>query len=101
MYLNGKPVLKVFDALKRFRAARFLPCVFKKTVWKYIRDCWETIYNGLPNRMGPYDKIYIDSDKMSQKSEPLVHLNSGRPRAIAIQKYPPLFHHWKRYQNLK
>ena len=51
MYLDGKPVLHIVDEGTRFSAARFLPDVFTKTIWKSILECWAAIYTRLPNRM--------------------------------------------------
>jgi len=51
MYLDGLPVLHVIDEGTRFSAARFLPNVETKTVWRVFLECWVTIYTGLPQKI--------------------------------------------------
>ena len=51
MYINGNAILHIVDDGTHYSAARFLPDVSTKTIWKTILECWATIYTGLPNRM--------------------------------------------------
>ena len=51
LYIEGRPVLQIVDEATKFSAARFLPDVSTKTIWKTILECWATIYTGLPNRI--------------------------------------------------
>ena len=49
MYLDGRPVLHLFDAATRFSAARFPPKISTESVWETIIMCWYSVYTGLPH----------------------------------------------------
>ena len=51
MYVDGKPVLHIVDEITKFRAAKFLPDVSTKNIWRTLLEIWVMIYTGLPNRM--------------------------------------------------
>ena len=51
MYINVRAILHIIDEGTNFSAARFLPDVSTKSIWKTILECWATICTGLPNRM--------------------------------------------------
>ena len=48
MYLDGRPVLHIFDEANRFSGDRFLTKVFTENVWEVILLCWSSVYTGLP-----------------------------------------------------
>ena len=51
MYVDGKPVLHILDEGTKFSAAKFLPDVSTKTIWRTLLQIWVMIYTGLPDRM--------------------------------------------------
>ena len=51
IYIEGKLILHIVDVGTRLSAARFLPDISRKTIWKTIFECWAMIYTGLPNRI--------------------------------------------------
>ncbi len=48
--LDGKPVLHIVDEGIRFSAARFVPDVSTKTIWRTFLECWAAVYTGLPHK---------------------------------------------------
>ncbi len=51
MYLDGKPVLHIADEGNRFSAARFVPDVSTKTIWRTFLESWGAVYTGLPHKI--------------------------------------------------
>ena len=51
MYIDGKAVPYIPDEGKKFSAARLLPDVPPKTIWRPLLEIGVMIYTGLPNRM--------------------------------------------------
>ncbi len=51
MYLDGKPVLHIVDEGTRFSAARSVPDVSTKTIWRTFLECWAAVYTGLPHKI--------------------------------------------------
>ncbi len=51
MYLDRKPVLHIVDEGTRFSAARFVPDVSRKTIWRTFLECWAAGYTGLPHKI--------------------------------------------------
>lgn len=51
MYIDGKPVIHIFNEGKRFKAARLLPNVSTETIWRTLLEMWVMIHSGIPNSM--------------------------------------------------
>ena len=51
IYLDDGPVLHIVDEGTHFSAARFLPEVSTKAIWKTFLQRWVTVYTGLPHKI--------------------------------------------------
>lgn len=49
MYIDGNPILHIFDSFTRFSVALFLRDVLTKTVSETIIECCSIVYTGLPS----------------------------------------------------